>query len=265
MLEDCHLHTRFSLDSETPVENMIQQAIHLGMKGMCFTDHMDMDFPEPLDFTFPPQEYFQKLETYKNKYKNQIQIRVGVELGLQTSLVKKHEEFLGKYPFDFVIGSLHLVNNMDPYYEHTFQGKTDGQVYGDYFSSLLENVKVHDNFDSLGHLDYVVRYGKHKAKEYSYGKFAMLIDEILKVLIAKEKALEVNTAGLKKGLGFPNPHFDVLKRYYELGGRLLTLGSDAHTPDQIAYGFELVGTMLKDVGFKEIAIYRKRNPHFIKL
>lgn len=116
--------------------------------------------------------------------------------------------------------------------------------------TTLENVRTSDCFQTLGHLDYVVRYGKSREKEYSYTDYADIIDEILKLLIEKEKGLEVNSAGLKYGLPFAHPHPDVLKRYRELGGEIITIGADAHKPEHIAYDFAKAEEILKSCGFK---------------
>ena len=134
-----------------------------------------------------------------------------------------------------------------------------------YFACTLENIRSVTGFQALGHLDYVVRYGHGREKEYSYRAYADVIDEILRELICRGIALEVNSGGLKYGLGFPNPHPDVLKRYRELGGEILTLGSDAHAPEHIAYNFKETGELLKACGFRYYTIFKERKPEFLKL
>ena len=133
-------------------------------------------------------------------------------------------------PFDFVIGSLHLVDGHGSrIIGKSFEGKTRCGSLPDELSGRRWSVSspVKD-FDALGHLDYVVRYGSHQAAEYSYRKFSDEIDAVLKKLIEEGKGLEMNLAGIKYGLGFSNPHPDVLKRYRELGGEIITVGADAH-------------------------------------
>ena len=119
--------------------------------------------------------------------------------------------------------------------------------------------------DSYGHIDYVVRYGPNKNTFYSYERYRDLIDEILKTLIEKGIALEVNTAGYKYGLGAPNPHPDILKKYRSMGGELLTVGSDAHRPEHLAYDFQKVTPLLKECGFKAYTVFEKRVPKFLPL
>ena len=142
---------------------------------------------------------------------------------------------------------------------------TDEEMYREYFQSTLETVKKVQCFQSLGHLDYIVRYGYTREKDYSYHKYADIIDEILKELIRKEIALEINTGGLKCGLGFTNPHPDILKRYRELGGTMVTVGSDAHRPEHVGYGFELLTQILTEAGFHYITQFSDRKPEFIKI
>ena len=133
------------------------------------------------------------------------------------------------------------------------------------FEETLKNAKSNVDFDVYGHLDYVVRYGPNKNKYYSYEKFADIIDEILRTLISRGKGIELNTAGFKYGLGHAHPTMDTLKRYKELGGEIITIGSDGHAPEQIAWEFEKAPAILKEAGFDYFTIYQARQPKFIKL
>ena len=174
-------------------------------------------------------------------------------------------ELTEKYPFDFVIGSIHLIHGQDPYYRGFFEGRSDEEAYHEAFEVTVENLKKIDSFDSLGHLDYVVRYGAHQAEEYSYRKYAEEIDEILKHLISHGKGLEMNMAGMKYGLGFPNPHPDVIRRYKELGGEIVTIGADAHRPEHVAFDYEQAGEILAGCGFSYYAEFKGRKPVFRRI
>ena len=206
--------------------------------------------------------YFKMLTKVREEYRGKLNVRIGVELGLQPHLGNAYEKLAGEYPFDFVIGSLHLVQGMDPYYGKVFEGKTDGEVYRQAFRETLHCLEKVSSFDVLGHLDYVVRYGKNKAQEYSYRAFSDEIDEILKKVISAGKGIEMNMGGIKYGLGFANPHPDVLKRYRELGGEIVTVGSDAHRPEHVAYDFEEAVEILKSCGFHYYAEFKERKPVF---
>lgn len=263
---DSHLHTSFSGDSDTPQEKQIEKAIALGMPALCITDHQDFDYP-PHDyiFTFDTEEYFQKLLHLKKIYKGKIDLRIGVELGLQTNLSVNLKDYTAKYPFDFIIGSTHVCQGMDPYYPEFYEGRSEADAYLSYFESELENIKTYDCYDVAGHLDYVVRYGPNKNTFYDYKTYADIFDEMLKTLIAKGKGIECNTAGFKAGLGHPHPTEDILKRYKELGGEILTLGSDAHCPEHLAYAFDSIAPVLKECGFKYYTTFKERKPEFHSL
>ena len=267
---DCHMHTCFSADSEATVTSMLDAAVEKGLEGVCITDHMDLDFPETPDFPanafqFDLDEYFGQLNRLKEQYKGKLDLRIGVEIGLQKHLGEAYHRLTEAYPFDFVIGSVHLVGGQDPYYRKIFEGRTDEEVYRMAFREILENVEAVKDFDALGHLDYVVRYGIHQAAEYSYRKFSDEIDAVLKKLIAEGKGLEMNLAGIKYGLGFPNPHPDVLKRYRELGGEIITIGADAHEPAHVAYELEKATEILRECGFSYYAEFHGRKPVFQRI
>lgn len=266
MLTDFHVHTYFSADSETEPESMIKAAIEKGMHVICITDHMDKDFfAEGEEWVFDVAKYFEHLSKLKEKYKNEIDLRIGIELGLQPHLKEFSKKIISTWDFDYVIGSVHNISGRDPYYPEFFEGRSDTEAYREVLLETIKNIKLIDDFDVLGHLDYVVRYGKHREKEYSYKKFSDEIDAILRHLIENGKGLEVNTAGLKYGLPFPHPHPDVLKRYRELGGEIITIGSDAHRPEHLGYDFQKAKAILKEYNFKYCTEFRQRKPIFLRI
>lgn len=273
---DMHMHTWFSTDSEACPCDMADEAVRKGLKTICFTDHFDKDDLEwGEEGIFDVDAYFVEMQKLQEEYAGKLNIRIGIELGLRTYLKDYYEELTKKYPFDFVIGSVHNVpykkdaeGNIlytDPAAEKLFTDRTDKEAYRLMMETTLENVRTSECFQTLGHLDYVVRYGKSREKEYSYTDYADIIDEILKLLIEKEKGLEVNSAGLKYGLPFAHPHPDVLKRYHELGGEIITIGADAHKPEHIAYDFAKAEEILKSCGFKYYTEFFEQKPVFKQL
>lgn len=273
---DMHMHTWFSTDSEACPCDMADEAVRKGLKTICFTDHFDKDDLEwGEEGIFDVDAYFVEMQKLQEEYAGKLNIRIGIELGLRTYLKDYYEELTKKYPFDFVIGSVHNVpykkdaeGNIlytDPAAEKLFTDRTDKKAYRLMMETTLENVRTSDCFQTLGHLDYIVRYGKSREKEYSYTDYADIIDEILKLLIEKEKGLEVNSAGLKYGLPFAHPHPDVLKRYRELGGEIITIGADAHKPEHIAYDFAKAEEILKSCGFKYYTEFFEQKPVFKQL
>lgn len=273
---DMHMHTWFSTDSEACPRDMADEAVRKGLKTICFTDHFDKDDLEwGEEGIFDVDAYFVEMQKLQEEYAGKLNIRIGIELGLRTYLKDYYEELTKKYPFDFVIGSVHNVpykkdaeGNIlytDPAAEKLFTDRTDKEAYRLMMETTLENVRTSDCFQTLGHLDYVVRYGKSREKEYSYTDYADIIDGILKLLIEKEKGLEVNSAGLKYGLPFAHPHPDVLKHYRELGGEIITIGADAHKPEHIAYDFAKAEEILKSCGFKYYTEFFEQKPVFKQL
>lgn len=266
MLWDTHMHTRYSGDSTAEPEDMIKSSMQNGLDGICMTDHMDYDYPnDPELFLFDVGSQQRELSLLKEKYKESFPVLLGIELGLQPQVSGMNQALLKSYDFDFVIGSSHVVHGFDPYYKEYYEGKSEHEAYLEYFESILENISAFDDFDVYGHIDYVVRYGPNKNAEYSYRKYADVIDEIFIQLIQKGKGIELNTAGLKYGLGHPHPTEEALKRYRELGGEILTLGSDAHKPEHVAYDFKRVPEILRDAGFRYYTVFENRKPMMKKL
>jgi histidinol-phosphatase (PHP family) len=270
IISDYHVHSDFSSDSKAPMEQMIERAIKLGLKRLCFTDHMDYDYPQVSDynFEFDPEAYTKKLLKLKEQYRNSLEILTGVELGLQPHLTERLSSLVKNYPFDFIIGSSHIVNHMDPYYPKYWESRTRKEGIQDYFESVIKNCNTFQGFHIYGHLDYIIRYvpGQTEVKaDYSYSDYADVLDEVLKTIISHGKGIELNTAGLKYGLSFAHPKKEVLLRYRELGGELITIGSDAHKPEHLCYDFTLVPEFLKSLGFRYYANFVQGKPVYEKL
>lgn len=252
------------------MEEMVQQGIRLGLTHMCFTDHLDYDYYDasgkPTDmFDINTDSYLYEILQLREKYAGQITINFGIELGLQPHLMRKYAVYAKSYDFDFIIGSSHTCNKRDPYFPIFFEGKTEEEAYREYFESIIENIRKFSNFDVYGHLDYVVRYGPNMDREYTYAKYQDQLDTILNLLIEKGKGLEVNTAAVKYGLRQLHPSMEILKRYRELGGEIVTVGSDAHSPTHIADAFQRAADVLKECGFKYYTIFEKRIPEFKRI
>lgn len=249
------------------MESMIERAIELNFERICFTDHMDYDFPKQYthNFEFDPESYFQTLNLMKEQYQDKIKVLLGVECGMQPHLADRFQALITSYPFDFVICSSHIVNGQDPYYKEFWEGMTKKEGISLYLDSILDNINAFDNFDVYGHLDYIVRYVPDHNCTYRYEDYKDKIDLILSTLIAKGKGIEVNTAGYKYGLGTTNPKEDLIKRYFELGGKILTIGSDGHKPEHFAYDFEKACQMLKSIGVRQYTVFENRKPIFIDL
>jgi histidinol-phosphatase (PHP family) len=249
MIADRHLHTRFSTDSKEDPEKSVKKALNLGMRDIYITDHYDIDFPEGA-FMFDPDGYFEELSKLKEKYADRINVHIGVEVGIGEEISGKLYDFLNKYPWEYSIGSMHLIGDKDPYLRDLFD-MDDEAYYRLFFETTLRSLKACGGFDTLGHLDYAVRYGYTKDKEYRYEKYADIIDEIFKEIISRNIALEINTAALRKGLKYVHPYPEALARYKELGGKKLAIGSDAHEADDVGYMFDETLKYIQQFGFSE--------------
>ncbi len=266
MISDFHVHTEFSGDCATPVREQIERAIQLSMPSLCLTDHHDFDVHSgEIDFNLDLEHYLPAMEQMRQEYESAIQLLTGIELGLQTHLNGYFDELLAAYEFDFIIGSTHFVHGLDPYYPQFFHGREEAKAYEEYFEVLLHNVKTLDQYDVVGHIDYIVRYGPNKNLFYRYETYAELLEELLKTIIDKGKGIECNTAGFRHGLKQPNPHPDILRRYRELGGEIITVGSDAHTPSDLGLGFDTARQLLLSCGYEYYTTFEKRKPVFHRL
>lgn len=264
---DFHLHTSFSADSEASMEAVIRSGIQKGASILCFTEHMDIDFPPQydMDFTVDMEAYRKAYEHYRDLYAGQIELLWGIELGVQPHLTKELTDYVNQYPFDFIIGSSHIIRGKDPFYPEFWEGRTSSQAITDYFAATLDNLNAFTDIDVYGHIDYVVRYAPEKNKGYSYQAYREILDTLLRKLVDQGIGIELNTGGFKYGLGHPNPCEEILIRYRQLGGEILTLGSDAHTPEYVTYYFPQSIALLKACGYTHYTIFKNRKPQFISL
>lgn len=249
---DYHLHTSFSLDSDGQPEDYIRRAILLQLDEICFTDHYDVDYPGA-DFTMDIPFYLQTMRQLQTKYQDQIKIFVGIEMGLDPLHQQTIEAILQQYHFDFVIGSVHAIGQTEFFRGDFFKGLSKEEAHRQYFEQCIACVNAFDDFDVFGHFDYIERYGPYQDKQVDTSLYEQEIETFLKRLIEKNKGLEVNTSGfLLRQEGFPKR--SILERYYALGGRKISIGSDSHTAKTVGAHVTEVLSMLQAIGFQEVGI-----------
>lgn len=261
---DYHIHTIFSSDSEAPMEEMLKAALNNGMKEIAFTDHVDFD-PR---YTFTDYDkYFPIVYELREKYSGKISVLCGVEVGLESLWSKDINRLTAAYPFDFIIGSSHAVQTLDVYYdrEKYFGGKTKEQAYTTYFTEMLKNIESCHDFCVYGHLDFITRYGMYDDNSLNYNDYRDLIDKVLKSLISKGKGIEVNTSGFRYGIENVYPQKAIIQRYKQLGGEIITAGSDAHTPKWAANHIDFAYGLIKECGFEYITRFKNKKPYFEKI
>jgi histidinol-phosphatase (PHP family) len=243
-----------------------QKAVEMGLKGLVFTDHIDYNYPGFDDkFLINLDQYFEFFKDLQNSWKDRLEVLIGIEMGYQPDVEQQIIQTISKYDFDFVINSVHIIDHIDPYTGAFFIGKTKNQTYERYLQEILRSVNAIDDFDIVGHIGYVTRYGSFEDKLLRYKDYSDLLDQILKAVIEKSKGIELNSSGLRVDLQAPIPGYDILKRYFELGGKIVTIGSDAHNQDHVGHSFKEAIEQLKDIGFKYLAHYKSRQPVFEKI
>ncbi len=263
MFWDNHMHSNFSGDSEAEPLDMINTARAKGLRGITFTDHLDLYYPPEYGFfdldleNYYPSQHALAMEQSDESFT----VLTGIEVGIQKNAAKENNTIVEDHPYDFVIGSTHLIYGKDPYFGSTWEGQDPTELMRRYYECILDNMNSYMNFDSAGHLDYAFRYAKDSDfKNNTYKPYKDVVDAILEKLVKNDKALEVNTAALRKGMTNPNPATDIIKRYKELGGKLITIGADAHQPSDIAADFDKLPSLLKECGFNEYVVYKARKP-----
>ena len=259
---DFHMHSRVSFDGHDTGDALARAALAAGLKEICFTDHLDYD---PLDkmgvLAFDTAAYNAE---YDHLEVPGLTIRRGMEFGMTRDNVPQFHRDLQRRPFDFVLGSIHFVDDLDVYFQEWWSGKTVFEAERRYLEETLACVRIHDDFDVLAHLTYIAKTHSHPdPRPVPYAEHRELIDEILRTLVFKGKGLELNTSGFDRCGGYL-PTQDIFRRFRELGGEIVTIGSDAHRCDRVGqYSFEACD-IFKDI-FGHVCTFENRTPVFHKL
>ncbi len=259
---DHHTHTGFSDDCDVSADEMLAGAAAQGIKTLVVTDHYDPGYPDP---EFPFQLEFEKYQEYmlkaREKYRGRMEILIGMELGIKAGQFEAANKAVNAFPYDAIIGSFHCSRKSD-LYTYDFSAADGPAELEDFYIYLYECLKEFDNYDILGHFSIVDRY---IGKLYDYTPLTDIIDESLKLAVQNGKGLEINTSSFKYGTGTWLPRESILRRYRELGGEILTFGSDAHVPELYRSHFDDAVELAKHLGFRYYCIFRQRKPEFIKL
>lgn len=250
MIFDSHSHTAFSGDSEMKAEEALAAADVAGI-GLVFTEHLDLDYPGDIDFTFDPATYWQQYEPLRGD-----RLMLGIEVGMQSATAERSRAFVDTVPFDLVIGSVHMVDGKDIYYKEAYGNLSKAEFFHKYYQQMADNIRQHGFIDVLGHIDYIARYAPYKNPDVSYGSFQMDIDAVLKAVIETDTVMELNTRRLGSRLAIKEL-LPVYRRYQELGGRYVTLGSDAHTADAVGANFRVARELIEAVGLRTVT-FRER-------
>lgn len=259
---DFHIHSSLSFDSDTPATDIALAAKQKGLLEICFTDHWDY-LPRPTDKhdLFSLEDYSRAYDTLEVEG---LKIRKGIELGLNDWNMDECQKVLSARHFDFVIGSVHYADGFDPYYKEYWEGKSAEVAYRRYLEQELKCIQLHKDFDVLGHLTYVCKTPQNPFRtQIKYDECREIADEIMKALIRGGKGMEVNTSGVDKGVGLI-PSMDYVRRFRELGGEIITVGSDSHDTVRVGQYCGEVLEHLKEI-FGYVCTFEDRQPIFHKL
>lgn len=259
---DFHIHSRVSFDGHDTGEALALAAKNAGLKEICFTDHLDYDPLEQMGIlAFDTEAYNAE---YDHLDIPGLKIRRGMEFGMTADNAAQFKADLQRRPFDFVLGSIHFVDDLDVYFPEFWAGKTVFQAERRYLEATLECVQIHSDFDVLAHLTYIGKTSAHPApRAVPYSEHRELIDEILRCLVAKGKGLEMNTSGVDR-CGDYLPSADIFRRFRELGGEIVTVGSDAHRCDRVGQYSHRACEVLTEI-FGHVCTFDNRQPVFHKL
>ena len=269
-LVDNHSHCCFSADSKMDLREAVQVACQRGLKGIVFTDHIDLGIPEggpQFTYDIPAQQKAidVEIEHFKEICPG-FEILKGIEVGVDIDSMSKIEQVLKNNSFDTIIASQHLIEGFDPYYGGYYDSYDYKEAYGRYLEVFYKGIVMMKDFDIIGHYDYIVRYANYPEVSITYKDFGDILDTIFKYLIENGKVFEINTKTYQLYRGrTPILDVQVLKRFKELGGEAISFGSDAHNTARIAEKFDWCREIALQAGLKYEAYYKKRKPHFVKL
>ena len=283
MLADYHVHTEFSDDSHEPMEEQAKRAIELGLRELCFTDHVDYgikkDWEEgdieyrggdgvgtPADALEPMAnvdypKYFEKFARLQKEFQSRIDLRCGLEFGVQMETIQRYEALFERYgeKLDFVLLSIHQVENKEFWTQDFQRGRSQKEYNERYYQEMYDVMKAFKDYTVLAHVNLITRYDKQG--RYPFAAIRGMLAEILKLAIADGKGIELNTSSWHYGLDDTMPSRDILRLYKDLGGKIITIGSDAHSTKYLADHLEDARAILRDeIGMEEVYTFRKMNP-----
>lgn len=267
VLFDNHNHSQFSFDGgRASIEEGANAAVAAGLGGLCFSDHCDHFVPPmkateenivPEYFDVPLQQA--EISRVQEIMGGRIRILKGIEIGMYEECHDDIRKVLADHSFDQVLASVHYIDGTDPYYGGFYEGKDWKEAYGGYLETIYREMTWLGDFDIMGHFDYVVRYAPYPVASIRYRDFSDILDEMFRYLIHEGKALEINTKSYQGDRGrIVELDKDLLMRYQEMGGEIISIGSDSHEPSRIGAGIRHHAGLLKGLGFRWTAHYEQR-------
>ena len=266
---DNHVHTTYSVDSTAKPLELIEKAKDVGLSGICFTDHWDVGYDSINEEKIIPYEYsrcdLQKLR-HEGDFEGDFKVFCGIEIAPMAHVADRVKSEMSDTDFDFILLSAHYVDDVPQVrYDSYFIDRNKKDVYDRYLATLISLIGWYDDYDALGHFDYISRYSPYPDPLMCYDDHKDLFDELFVELIKKNKALEINTGKHRIRKGHLPIDIRIMQKYRELGGELICLGSDAHASYGVGYLFYEFREILYECGFKSLVHYNKRKPVFTKI
>ncbi|KEI00242.1 histidinol phosphatase [Clostridium botulinum] len=243
---DTHMHTKYSTDSHMTIDEVINKISEYNI-GAIITEHMDLNYHNKEEFRLDSDKYFDDYYKYRND-----KLLLGIEIGMCNEYCSNYENIVNEYPFDYIIGSVHEIEDEDLYVsEKIYKNNSKDELYIKYFEEIIKRINKHRFINSLGHIDYIARCAKYDDREIYYNNYREHIDDVLLNLIDKDICLELNTRRLedKKAI---NNIIKIYNRFSQLGGKFITIGSDAHNKNSIASYFKEATELAEFCGLRPV-------------
>jgi len=255
---DYHVHSNLSVDAYDSVEAMCERAVDIGLTELVFTEHYDTDPADEGHGFYSYEKSREAVERMQDRFGDRLTVKLGIEVDYQTVYEEQIAEFLAGKDYDYILGARHWEQGALIGHDY-FEGRTEDEAYGRYFETVLPLVET-GLFDVLAHIDLVKRDGTGRYGTFVVEKWMPYIEPILQKLVDKGMGLEINTSGVRQSPREPYPGLAVVKRYRELGGRVLTVGSDSHRVAQLGVGLDTGMKLAREAGFTELTRFDGRKP-----
>lgn len=264
-LYDYHIHTTYSTDGKNTIFQVCESAVKKGLKEIAITDHFEPTNGNENYREYKPDDYRLEIEKAKEIFKGKLKVKMGIELGQPHLFLDSSQSVVNSIPYDYVIGSAHKLPEGIDFSEVEYSKICLEEACEIYLNQVKTLVSQAD-FDCVGHIDLIKRYSTDKYKERVTLMIKQeLMKEVFKLLISKGKGIEINTSGLRQSPKETMPGIDVLKLYHELGGEVLTIGSDAHYAEDVSKGLDIAIENAKSAGFKYLTLFNNRIPDYIRI
>ncbi len=251
------MHSTFSCDCDAPMAAMCRSAIAKGIAEIGFSEHYDLHPGDLCPNWFKPDVWWTEIERCRREFAGQLTIRAGIEIGEPHIFQAEAQAMLARYPFDYALGSLHWVAQNSIFDVNYFNAYGIEETFGGFFVELERMTRI-GGFDILSHFDVPIRTAHAVYGAYNVQPFAEPIRAVLRNCIEHGIALDLNTAALRRTANVLTPGLEILRWYVELGGERVTLGSDAHRPENVGQQLDVALAIARQAGLRYLTYFEGR-------